>query len=1362
MKTRKPVLYLATLLFLFCKLLNSEPLLAQIAEGTELQFAHLSVREGLSQSSVLSIHQDPFGFIWIGTRDGLNKYDGYTFEVFRHSVGDSLSIAGNIIHDIQTDQDGNIWVATEDGLSKYDRRGNIFENYSLPKPKYETSTFQVLLIDKKGNVWVGGRYGLFLFDEKAKQFHQNFIERQNKVLEPTNFVSAITEDDQGNIWVGATRFGIFRINRAENTYEQIPINFVTDKSNSRVEALLVDEGQLWAGTYGNGLYLIDYQGRLIQQYRDDADARHKITHNNIRSLLRDEEGKVWVGTFDGLNILTDHQVTQKIFYREGDTKGLSHSSVRALLKDQKGTIWVGTYFGGLSLFDENNQRFQHFYQKPFDATSLSYNVVGAFAETPSGDIIIGTERGGINVFRRGTNVHVQTAKPSGTIKSLLKDPLGQVWVGVFREGLNLLQKNNTLISYPNGSQEEFKDLKTAIINTIVPDSAGGVWLGTDSKGGLYYFDNVNKRFKVFNGQEELQEFLGNYPVKSLLVTQDDKIILATKGRGVVVFDKKTATITQHDNLEIEGSSVLVDDFNHVFEDQSGMLWLASNGAGVFSFDRATGLLSRIHAGDGLTNNIVMGTMQDTRGYIWFVTLSGLNRIDPKNPKALKTYRYSSGFPLEEINEGAFFKTQDGLFLIGGNNGYALMDPQRLKDNSFVPPIALTNLSVSNKRVLPGDETGILERELHKTKSITLSHAQSIITIDFAALNFIMPENNQYAYKLEGFDEDWIYSDSRRSVTYTSLPDGKYTFMVKGANNDGIWNEQPLELAIIVQPPLWRSWWAFIIYGSLIIAGFLIIRYNAIKSTQLKNNLRFEQMEKEKWKEIHDLKLMYFIDVSHEFRTPLTLILNPLEEIISSKVGNDWLRGRLKIMLFNAKRLLLLIDQILEIRELEAGHHIMQYKQVFLSSMMNEIIDSFKSLADQQLIRLEYIERSIPEIPLMIDQDKMQKVLFNLLSNAFKFTPPGGHITVKCKYENAQYHILVKDTGSGIAEADLPKVFDRFYKGETSNSGAGIGLSITKLLVEAMGGTISVKSKANMGTTFEMLLSFQEATTDISAPYARGSFRKPVPLEYEDALLGIEQGDSETAGERPTVLVVEDNSNLRSYLVEQLSMDYEVVTAPDGAKGLRKARKVGPAIIVSDVMMPGMDGYDFCRAVKTTQELCHIPVILLTAKNSQIHRLEGLEYGADDYIGKPFSMMELKARIKNILQNRKVLQEKYRSTAFVANIADVSLNSYDEKLLAKLHQVLTDNLDQSNLTVEYLGDQLGLSRVHLFRKLKALTGLTPSDFIKDFRIKNAQQMLESGKFRVADVAGMVGFQDVQYFRKVFKKETGVSPSEYGRD
>lgn len=1323
---------------------------SQTVSNTEYKFEHLGIVHGLSQSSVLSLHQDRYGFIWIGTRDGLNKYDGYHFEIFRNRIEDASSLGGNIIHDIKEDRRGNIWLATENGLSEYDRENNRFTNYDFPKEKYGSSPINVLWIDRNQTIWAGNRHGLFQFKDRFIPFNsEDFIIK--------GMVSAISEGHSGDLYVGTSLMGLFRINVSNEKLEKID---VSDKKHNqaRVESLKIDaEKRLWVGTYGSGLYLLDSADNLIRHFEVGRGTPSSgIIDNNIRDIEIDNEGKAWIGTFDGLSIIDQELEAVHILHTAGDNKGLSHSSVRSILKDRKGSMWIGTYFGGINLFDDDSQRFDHFYNVADNPFSLSYDVVGSFTGDGNNKLFIGTERGGLNYRDRISDNHDLLGSPESTIKSLITTSKGQVWVGKFKDGLSFYdQTNNRMIGYPEKTQPQFGFLNHSIINCITEDEKGNLWIGIDNNGGVFYFNTASRKFENFPGQEELQAFLMNYPVKSILI-HDANLFLASKGKGIVGFNRLTGQITSYSSFTIEGEEVLIDDFNHVFKDKSGLLWFSSNGKGVIAFDPETEHAQRYHHGDGLNNNIVLGTMQDALDNLWFVSLNGITKWNPSRPNIFKNYNYASGFPLEEINEGAFYH-QNGEFYLGGSNGYVIMDPLNLKDNGFVPPIALTHLSISNKEVTPGDETGILTKALVNTEAIELNYFQSILTLDFAALNFIRPENNQYAYKLVGFDEGWVYSQQRRNVTYTNLPHGSYTFMVKGSNNDGVWNEDPLKLEILILPPPWRTWWAYGLYLILILAGFYMIRYNAIKSTQLKHSLRLEQLEKEKWKEVHDLKLKYFIDVSHEFRTPLTLILSPLEEILSVEVKDNWVKSRLKIIYFNAKRLLLLIDQILEIREIETGHNKLQSKPLYLSEIIGEIVNSFKSLADSRKIKLVYSEKNLSQTPFLIDQDKLQKIIFNLLSNAFKFSSEGDEITLEVEEKSGYHSFTIKDTGPGIPEEDLPNIFDRFFKKETDNYGAGIGLSLTKSLVEILNGSIKVSSKINEGTVFTFTLPLIPYHSKDDFPIKAAPFLKPIPLEYQN--VGLASPSSASNIERDNILIVEDNPDLCSYLKDQLSSQFSVQVAKNGVEGLQKARKNGPALIISDIMMPEMDGLELCKAVKTTIELSHIPVILLTARSSQVNKLEGLEFGADDYISKPFSILELTVRVKNILDNRKRLHEKYKNTAYLPSVSELTFNSFDESLLRNVYQIIEENLDQPNLTVDFLGEKVHMSRVQLFRKIKALTGMPPSDFIREFRMKKACALLESGKFKVAEVAYSVGFQDVKYFGKVFKSQMGKSPTDY---
>ncbi len=1334
----------------------------QISE-TNYYFDHVTVKEGLSQSSVLSIYQDHLGFMWFGTRDGLNQYDGYNFKVFRNQVGDSTSIAGNIIKDIKEDEIGNIWIATDKGLSRYNSDQELFYNYPLDLTQNKNPAIDVIFINKEGQIWVGGNFGVLLFDAEKEEYSVELMDLYDNYPSRKYAVSSIQQDTNGNLLIGTSKKGIFVLDYHDKVLLSFNKSQAHQKQIGRIQSIVIKDNEVWAGTYGNGLFKFDQSGNTLEHYHTKAEnVNYRISDDHIRTLQFDGDD-LWIGTFKGLDVLTKQKKIVAVTYQKGNSKGLPHNSVRSLFKDRKGSIWVGTYFGGVSIYDVHNQRFKHYYNVSADDTSLSYDVVGAFEEGPNGTIFIGTERGGLNIYDASSNTHdelIDSLLSKSTIKSLYRDATGVLWAGLFKKGLHYFDnKKKTLIPIYSTQPPVFNYLRNTIINCIVPDYGRNLWIGTDEKG-LQKFDYVTKQYKEYPNQEQLNFLIKRDPIKAIAI-QNGHLYLATKGSGIVIFDPISGAIEQLTQFGDNKDIFQVKEFNHISIDTNGIFWLATNGKGVLAYDPKSQQSKRWHTGSGLGSNIVLGTLHDENSKnTWVITTDMIAEVNINQKNALESYSYTSGFPLEEINEGAFYKTNTGMFLVGGSNGYVKFYPSELDVNTFSPQPVITSLSLFNQRVKPNDQNNILTQEISRTSEITLDYDQSVFSLEFTSLNYLRPENNQYAYMLEGFDKGWVYGDTRREVTYTSLPHGAYTFLVKSANNDNVWNDIPTSLNITVLPPPWRTWWAYTIYILLTGLTFYLIRYNAIKSTQLKNDLRIEQFEKEKWKEIHDLKLKYFIDVSHEFRTPLTLILSPLEEMISSKNQEDWLRSRIKIMYFNAKRLSLLINQILEIREIETGHSKLKKEPLYIKTVLQDIVSSFKVIADKNRIALSLQLHGGSEKPVIADKDKLEKIFFNLLSNAFKFTPEGGkikvEITAREDHTEMYYSFKISDTGIGISQDKLIRIFDRFYKGEKKQSGAGIGLSLTKDLVELMKGTINVTSSEGKGTSFMLHIPFKIVTTTLEKEENR--FIQPIPLAYQNTVL-IHHEETDKTIKTETILLVEDNKELRDYLKKQLEPNYEIVTAKDGLQGLKKVRSTAPDIVISDVMMPEMDGLELCRQIKKTRELCHIPVLLLTAKDAQIHKIEGLEHGADDYIPKPFNLTELKTRIKNIIDNRNLIRQKFKDNEKLSKVHDIKINSYDEKLMKSVIEIVKEQYDKPNFTVDFLSNEVGLSRVHLSRKFKALTGVGPAEYIKDFRLKYAVEMLKKGSFKIADIAYAVGYQDVQYFSKTFKTKYGKSPAKY---
>lgn len=1320
----------------------------------KIKFDHLTVHHGLSQSSVLAMAQDRFGFIWMGTRDGLNRYDGYGFTVFRHQPTDSTTLAGNLVLDLAEDAAGNMWVATDQGLSYFDRARGVFVTVSREEVR-------CLAVDKRGVVWAGTAEGLQYFDagQKAMLFY-----RSPETGSWAHAVSALYCDAEDNMWIGTNRHGIFKLGANRLMIEQpYDIWGPLGLSPIRIEAVLVDrQRDLWIGTYGHGLIRIIRESGKWEHYHTQARPI-ALPDSRIRALTLDQENQLWVGTFDGLAVLSPSRSTCRYHqYEDGVYDGLSHNSVRSLLTDAKGTVWIGTYFGGVSVFDRDNQRFEHYYHIPTDAQSLSYNVVGAFAESSAGSVLIGTERGGLTVFDPGAQAYRfftdrgadAQALSGNTVKSIYVDHPSTAWLGIFRGGLNKLDLATGRVKHLPAEQPDFAHLKRAIVNTLVRQQGQSMgWVGTDDAGGLHKFNFGTEQFEDFPHRKALVAALRSAPVKSIWMDDSQSLWLATRGSGLVVFDERMGVVQHFDR----STGFPSDDLLHIFRSRDGHLWVATHGQGVVELDPRDGTFTLYTTRQGLQNDLVFGTLEDATGSLWFLTINGISRWQRESghPRFFNFSR-ASGFPLEEINEGAFLRLADGRFLIGGSNGYVVFDPQQVSESSFIPPIVITDVRIYNERVKPGDGSGILERDVLVSEEIVLDWHHSVFTLEFAALSFLRSDQNHYQYRLTGFDDRWMDAGPRRSVTYTNLRDGTYVFEVKGASSEGVWSTAPARLVIRVLPPPWKTWWAFVGYALIILGGVFIIRHNAVRSAQLKHDLRVEQLEKERIESMHRLKLQYFTDVSHEFRTPLTLIVNPLEEMLKAGEASPWMQRQLHVMYDNCRRMRVLIDQVLEMRQVETGHAQLQLRPVQVAEVVERVVASFRGMADHQSIRL-VCQVSPQPVWVQADINKLETIFFNLLSNAFKFTSAGGTITVQVKHreraERVLYVCRVSDTGQGIEAEDLPRVFDRFFT-RGKHAGSGIGLSLTRLLVQLMGGTIEVASKPQKGASFTVRIPFPRART---AEWPVTASVREMPRDYVPVIEA--ESVPEEANEPPLVLVVEDNPDLRAYLKTELSRKFRVLSARNGEKGLHKVRKHGPHLVVSDVMMDGMDGLALCRAIRQDVSISHIPVILLTAKGSDSDRLTGLEEGADAYLVKPFLMHELIVRIQNMLAHRQRIHAFIKKTNQITPRL-LSVTSHDEKLMTRILEVIQKNIANPALSVEFLGAEIGMSRVHLFRKLKALTGQAPADFIRHIRLQQAAQLLRQPGLKIWEVAEQVGFQDVAYFGKCFKKVYGMSPSEYG--
>jgi len=819
-------------------------------------------------------------------------------------------------------------------------------------------------------------------------------------------------------------------------------------------------------------------------------------------------------------------------------------------------------------------------------------------------------------------------------------------------------------------------------------------------------------------------------------------------------------------------------------DSNGILWCGAHGLGLIRYDTKTDTKTLIGERDGLLSNSIMGLEQDLSGNLWLSTQKGLSKYNP-HTGTFKHYFKEDGFFTNEFGYRAYFRCNSGEMIFGSTHGVVIFHPDSIKESKYIPPIVITDLKIQNNHVTIGNDSP-LKKHISVSDEITLNYDQNDLTISFAALDYNHPERIQYSFYLENFEDKWRPPGLERTAYYTNIDPGEYIFKVKGTNSDGIWNEEDVNLRIIITPPIWKTWWAYAGYILVFLGIILGLRRYELNRQKLKNNWELKQKEAEQYQEMDRLKSRFFSNISHEFRTPLTLIKGPVQQMLSGDYkGNT--KKQYNIILRNTNRLMQLINQILDLSKFESGQMNLRTTLLNIIPLLSGLTQSFESLAVQKNITLNF-QTYESDIPIYIDQNKIEKIIINLLSNAFKFTPDGGEIILDCRLRNADCNIgqeskiqnpkskllelMISNTGSGIPPDRLDKIFDRFYQVDDStgrkHEGTGIGLALTKELVEIHHGKIQVASEPGKTTTFtidlplgnEHLLpeEIEELSTEIHSETKTDVF-------FTDPTLFPEFQEEPSAGYRdegsPTLLIVEDNSDMREYMRSCLEADFHILESEDGEDGIQQALENPPDIIISDVMMPKMDGFQFCVEIKTDERTSHIPVILLTAKAAGESKIEGLETGADDYLTKPFDKQELLVRLNNLIKQRKQLREKFRKEITVQP-GDITVTSIDEQLLQRAINSVENHISDPKFDTTAMSREVGVSRALLHQKLKALTGHSTGEFIRTLRLKRAAQLLKQRTGNVSEIAYDVGFQSLSYFAKTFRTQFGKTPSQYVSD
>ncbi|MDR2773182.1 MAG: response regulator [Tannerella sp.] len=1331
------------------------------SQSTGVQFEHLSVDDGLSQLSVMAIFQDQKGFMWFGTRNGLNKYDGYSFEIFRESDADR-HISNGYVECIAEDGRNRLWVGTHKGLNRYDDGTRHFVQYYHSSDNLSTiSNDNILCLfrDHRGDLWVGSMHGLNRYIPETDNFERYSFDG----LLSDASIFALAEDRDKNLWIGTER-GLYVYDPSCSSIVRHPQNAVSD----RISALFCDsKGRMWTGFYQNGVYMHDVENdRFLRFGRDDG-----LNHLNIRCIEQDMEGNIIVGSFGGLNRYDEQKC--RFISVEGDRSGamtmMNNFSVYSVFCDRAGTLWAGTYSGGVSYYSPYNQCFR--FHDPGDAGHTLFGIVGPIVEHESG-IWIGTEGGGLLFFDRKHRSYHYYLLPGATersfstniVKSLFLEN-DKLWTGATNGNVYLFDVSSRKfvrsVSPPWGS----------VHYVVFKDLCGSLWIGASGSNSLGYMtlgDEFVHPLPLQGGQTFRPS-----NVRCILEDSPGVFYIATSSGGIHLYDTHSGTVRSLQHADpYNNSPAAYKRITSLCKTRNGDIWASTFGGGISRLDRTSGSFENFGRQHGLANETVYSLLEDRDGKLWLSTDDGISCFDPVT-KTFANFDKNNGIFIAEFTPGSGIVTADNEVFFGGNNGFVSFRPYQIRENSYIPPVLITKISVNN-------------RETDGTPTLNLTHKQSNMTVEFSALNFIYPQQNQYAYKLEGFDREWNYVGKRRVAYYTNIPPGDYTFLVKGSNNDGVWNSHPTAIHVRISQPPWNTWWAWTLYLTAFTTGLLlIVRYARIKN-RLETNIRIEQMEKEKMEELHRTKINLFTNFSHELRTPLTLILNPLEEILQNNHLSPSLHETLKLIYKNAGRLLYTVNQLMDFRKKESGHLRLRAAEGNIVKFTNEIFTAFNCLARNRNIYLR-LECSMEELHLWYDRDLLEKVLFNLLSNAFKNTPDGGRITLslslwklselKAAFDNRKdifassvIHdfamITVSDTGQGIPEQELEKIFDPFYqvrhpKAQISQPfGTGIGLNLCKGVVELHHGVIWADNTTDMhtaGAVFRVALPLgkthlKECDVDTSFRNSEDPSHYMIP-EGSDTYQDIHPKQDLTC----SVLIVEDNMDVRHYIKSHLQKLYSVYEANNGQEAFDMATEYLPDLIVSDIMMPVMDGILLCRMLKNDLRTGHIPVILLTARATVMHVQEGFDTGADDYVTKPFNAGLLVTRIRNLIASRERLKELFGKKTS-PTFPDLPTSQVDSRFMDAIYKFINEHLTDPDLNMDVFCRETGMSRSAFYRKIKILSDLNPSELIRNTRLRFSTKYITETDMTISEIAYEVGFSSPSYFTKSFKEHFHMSPTE----
>lgn len=1324
-----------------------------IVSAQSYLFKHLEVSDGLSNNSVNTIYKDRDGFMWFGTTTGLNRYDGYTFKIYQHAENEPGSLPDNYITDIVEMPDGRFWINTARGYVLFDKERDYFitDVTGFMKNLESWGVPEQVFVDREGNTWlsVAGE-GCYRYKEGGKRLFFSYTEHSL----PEYGVTQMAECSDGILLIYNTGL-LVCLDRAT-----LAIKWQSDEIKKYIPggktielSLFVDRDNciwayslmgIWAYDCGTKSWRTDLTG--IWSSRPDVI---------IHAVAQDIEGRIWVGKdYDGIDVLEKEtgKVTSLVAH-DDNGRSLPHNTIYDLYADRDGVMWVGTYKKGVSYYSESTFKFNMY----------EWGDITCIEQADEDRLWLGTNDHGILLWNRSTgkaepfwrDAEGQLPNP---VVSMLKSKDGKLWVGTFNGGLYCMN-GSQVRSYKEGTGNA---LASNNVWALVEDDKGRIWIASLG-GGLQCLEPLSGTFETYTSNNSA---LLENNVTSLCWVDDNTLFFGTASQGVGTMDMRTREIKkiqgQSDSMKLSNDAV-----NHVYKDSRGLVWIATR-EGLNVYDTRRHMFLDLFPVAEAKGNFIAAITEDQERNMWVSTSRKVIRVtvasDGKGSYLFDSRAYNSEDGLQncDFNQRSIKTLHNGIIAIGGLYGVNVFAPDHIRYNKMLPNVMFTGLSLFDEAVKVGQSYGgrvLIEKELNDVENVEFDYKQNIFSVSFASDNYNLPEKTQYMYKLEGFNNDWLTLPvGVHNVTFTNLAPGKYVLRVKAINSDGYVGIKEATLGIVVNPPFWMSWWAYLLYAAGLVVVLFLARYRMLKREREKFHLQQIENEVAKNEEINNMKFRFFTNVSHELRTPLTLIISPLEGML--KETTDELQStRLQLMYRNAQRLLHLVNQLLDFRKGEMSTHQLSLSEGDIISYVHSVCNSFLLMADKKHIQFSFFS-GIDTFSMAFDADKVGKIVMNLLSNAFKFTPEGGRVTVMIEHVTGTpdtLEIKIADTGIGISDVDKEHIFDRFYqadhKGVEETTGNGIGLSLVRDFVTLHEGEVKVFDNIGTGSVFVIQFPVKHVETQVQLPEETGMSVG----DEEDREMKEEVREETGRKDFPLLLVVDDNEDFRIFMRYSLELQYRVKLAVNGNEAWEMMQEELPDLVISDVMMPQMDGNELCRLIKQDKRTAHIPVILLTARQNTEAKLEGLQTGADDYVTKPFNMTILVLRIRKLIE----LSRYHRVTQGMIDPApsEIVITSLDEKLIEKAIKYVEDNMSRTELSVEELSRELGMSRVHLYKKLLQITGKTPIEFIRVIRLKRAAQLLRESQLHVSEVAFEVGFNNPKYFSRYFKDEFGVLPSVY---